>query len=162
MMSNHAIASPSPGEAKLAQRNSGRGFFRTGNHDPEFTWLEKIDISRIFIQRFAGAPAKARLSSLDAASAVLDGWARGVPDSGHEQCAFEIVFENGCRYHGRFDLTKSKKHVSLSRYVRKQLATLAVMSGENSPLQGSGETEAGSMSASLAESARTMLRYYNI
>jgi hypothetical protein len=128
---------------------------------------EKVDISRIMIERVDGVSAKARVSSIDAANRVLDNWADRVPASGAGVCDFEILFEDGFRYQGHFRLNKTQKRVSLARYVRKQLAALAA-----------GKTAAGKEFSSLvkafggiafrwpskdtAESARLALEHYNI
>ncbi|MEN3295677.1 MAG: hypothetical protein V7642_4930, partial [Burkholderiales bacterium] len=86
---------------------------------------EKVDISRILIQRVQGLPSKARVSSIEAANRVLGDWADRASDSGHDQCQFQIVFEDGFRYQGHYHLNKSEKRISLARHVRKELTALA-------------------------------------
>lgn len=130
---------------------------------------EKVDISRILIQRVQGLPSKARVSSIEAANRVLDSWADRTSDAGHDRCDFQIVFEDGFRYQGYYHLNKSDKRISLARHVRKQLTALAKKTdtaksskSEEKPaisLSGGDVAESG---GDLAESARIALDHYNI
>jgi hypothetical protein len=122
---------------------------------------EKVDISRILIQRVAGERSKARVSSMEAANRVLGDWADRVADSGQEQCDFQIVFEDGFRYQGQLHLNKSEKRISLGRHVRKQLTALA----KKTRIAKSESDEKPVISligADLAESAKLALDQYNI
>jgi hypothetical protein len=123
---------------------------------------EKVDISRILIQRGAGLATKARVSSIEAANRVLGNWADGAPDSGTEQCDFQIVFEDGFRYHGHYHLNKTKKRISLSRHVRKQLSELAARRSIAEPAKAKDTPVISLIGADLAESAKIALDHYNI
>jgi hypothetical protein len=123
---------------------------------------EKVDISRIVIQRVQGVPSKARVSSIEAANRVLGEWADGVSDSAHDQCDFQIVFEDGFRYHGHYHLNKSEKRISLARHVRKQLAALATKKGKAEPAKTDEKPVISLIGADLAESAKIALDNYNI
>jgi hypothetical protein len=123
---------------------------------------EKVDISRILIQRVQGFPSRARVSSLEAADRVLGSWAGRASDSGYDQCDFQIVFEDGFRYQGHYHLNKSEKRISLARHVRKQLKALAT----KTRIAGSSKTDEkpviSLIGADLAESAKIALDHYNI
>jgi hypothetical protein len=124
---------------------------------------EKVDISRVLIQRVAGAPAKARVTSLEAANAVLESWADDVaPESGHDECDFQIVFEDGFRYHGHYHLSKSQKRISLGRHVRKQLTAMAAKTRSRKSAQAGEEPAISMIGGDLAESAKIALDHYNI
>lgn len=124
---------------------------------------EKVDISRILIERVDGLPSKARVSSIEAANRVLDSWADGAPDTGYDQCDFQIVFEDGFRYSGHYQLNKSRKRISLARYVRKQLIELATSTSSDKSAMGEDDTPVmTSLGADLAESAKIALSHYNI
>jgi hypothetical protein len=123
---------------------------------------EKVDISRILIQRMSGLHSTASVSSLEAANAVLTSWADGASEAGHGQCDVQIVFEDGFRYHGHYELNKSQKRVSLSRYVRQQLTALAAMTDAKTPSPSFDEPVISLIGANPAESARIALAHYNI
>ena len=123
---------------------------------------EKIDISRVLLQRVEVLPSKARVSSLEAANEILEGWASCTPDFGHDRCDFQIVFEDGFRYHGRYHLKESKYPMSLSRHVRKRLTALATIRSKRKELRISNESVVTLISANLAEAARIALDRYSI
>lgn len=123
---------------------------------------EKVDISRIEIERVDGLPSKARVSSIEAANRVLDSWADSPPESGAGECDFQIVFEDGFRYRGHYRLNKSQKRISLSRYVRKQLTALASAKNVADLVKASGLAIVGTACDDPAESARIALAHYNI
>jgi hypothetical protein len=128
---------------------------------------EKVDISRIMIERIDGVPAKARVSSIDAANRVLDTWADRAPPTGTGVCEFEILFEDGLRYQGHYKLNKTQKRISLARYVRKQLAALAAgkaAAGKDftALVKAFGSLAFRMPGADPAESARLALEHYNI
>lgn len=123
---------------------------------------DKVDISRILMQRGDRLSSTARVSSLDAANAVLAGWANEALVVGHEECDVQIVFEDGFQYHGHYRLKKSEKRVSLARHVRKQLTTLAKASDETTPSPAINEPVISLIGANPAESARLALDNYNI
>jgi hypothetical protein len=127
--------------------------------------LEKVDISRILIQRVDGSSTKARVSSMEAANNVLERWANGIPEDANDRCDFQIVFEDGFRYRGRYRLHKSDKRISLARHVRKQLAALAKKNGSRKCTQGTQEDcepAITPLGENIAESARLALEHYNI
>lgn len=123
---------------------------------------EKVDISRVLIQRVEGMPSKARVSSIEAANAVLESWADCAPESGHDQCDFQIVFEDGFRYHGHYQLSKSQKRISLARHVRKQLAALATPTSRRRNASREDEPVISLIGNDVAESAKIALDHYNI
>lgn len=123
---------------------------------------DKVDISRILMQRRDGLSSTARVSSLDAADAVLTGWANGALVAGHDQCDVQIVFEDGFRYHGHYPLKKSEKRVSLSRHVRQQLTAIAKSLGATTPSALPDEPVISQIGATPADSARMALEQYNV
>jgi hypothetical protein len=123
---------------------------------------DKVDISRILMQRDARSSSTARVLSLDAADAVLAGWAKGMLAAGDDLCNVEIVFEDGFRYHGHYPLTPSEKRVSLSRHVRRHLTELAKSAGVAMPSALRDEPVISQIGATLAESARMALEHYNV
>jgi hypothetical protein len=127
----------------------------SGSHD-------KVDISRILMQRVDGLSSTARVSSLEAANAVLAGWANGALVVGHDQCDVQIVFEDGFRYHGHYQLKKSEKRVSLSRHIRQQLIALAKTSDATKSSSLPDEPVISQIGATPAESAKIALEHYNI
>lgn len=137
-------------------------FFRDVGRNVESNLSEKVDVSRVLIQRVEGMPLNARVSSLEAASAVLERWVSCTPDFGHDQCTFQIAFEDGFRYHGRYRLKASKRRVSLSTHVRKQLAALATITDKKEQEETSGESVISLIGANLAQAARITLDRYNI
>jgi hypothetical protein len=123
---------------------------------------EKVDISRISIQRVQGLPSEARVSSIEAANRVLGNWADCVSESGDDQCDFQIVFEDGFRYQGHYHLNKSEKRISLARHVRKQLMALAKKADSAEPSKTDEEPVISLIGDDLAESAKIALDHYNI
>ncbi len=123
---------------------------------------EKVEISRILIQRVEGLPSKARVSSIQAANSVLERWADCASDSGNDQCDFQIIFEDGFWYRGHYRLNQSKKRISLSRYVRKQLAAIAMATGDKDPPEMDDEPIISLIGTDRAESARIALDHYDI
>lgn len=123
---------------------------------------EKVDVSRIFIHRLSGLASEARVSSVEAANTVLEGWAAESLQNEEDQCEFKIVFEDGFWYHGKMPLTPSGKRVSLARYVRKQLAALAGAEGKKRSLPKAESPDFAPLGADVAESAKMALDYYNI
>lgn len=123
---------------------------------------EKVDVSRILIQRVEGLPSKARVSSMEAANTVLESWADCAPESGHDQCDFQIVFEDGFRYQGHFHLNKSQKRISLARHVRRQLTALASRTSVRKSAKKVDEPVISLIGPDLAESAKIALDHYNI
>ena len=124
--------------------------------------LDKVDITCVLVQRLTTLPAKAKVASLRAASEVLENLANCIPDSRHELCDIEIVFEDGCRYNERYDLMRSPKRVSLSRHVRRQLIVAATTTDNKNLSQKHYLPAIGLIGANLAESARILLEKYDI
>lgn len=164
VVSTKAADHPSDAQLLAYARNYfvNQDFFRDIGQVAESTLSEKVDISRVLIQRVEGVPSKARVSSLEAANAVLEGWASGTPGFSHDQSIFQIVFEDGFRYYGRYRLNESKKRVSLSRHVRMQLKTLATITDVKKHAQTSDESVINLISANLAQAAKIALNHYNI
>jgi hypothetical protein len=122
---------------------------------------EKVEVARILIDRVEGLPSKARVTSIEAANKVLGDWASSAPDAGGEQCDFQILFEDGFRYQGHYQLSKSQKRISLARHVRKHLTALAA-AGKEEAASSSGKRAISLLGADLAESAKIALDHYNI
>ncbi|WP_148415716.1 hypothetical protein [Noviherbaspirillum massiliense] len=121
-----------------------------------------MEVSRVVIERLDGMPSKARVTSIEAANKVLDNWASCAPESGYDQCDFQILFEDGFRYQGHYPLSKTQKRVSLSRHIRKQLTALATTAAKAG--KAADEEDQPVMSpigSDLAESARIALDHYN-
>lgn len=123
---------------------------------------EKVDVSRILIQRVEGMATNARVSSMEAANAVLERWADGAAASGQEKCDVQIVFEDGFRIRGHYNLAKSRKRVSLSRYVRKQLTALAGTDKVKKTAKQEDDPELSLSGEDPAISAKLALDHYNI
>ncbi|MGV3655397.1 MAG: hypothetical protein ACO1N5_14405 [Noviherbaspirillum sp.] len=121
---------------------------------------EKVEVARVLIDRVEGPRSKARVTSIEAANKVLGDWASSAPDAGGEQCDFQILFEDGFRYHGHYQLNRSQKRISLARHVRKHLAALAA-AGKDAAAGGK-RVAISPLGADLAESARLALAHYNI
>lgn len=122
---------------------------------------DKIDVSRIVIERADGTHAKARVSTMQAANHILERWADNAPESGEEICDVRIVFEDGLQYQSQFSLNRSLKRISLARHVRRELSALATPKRRNNP----SDTTALLMplvTATLAESAQLVLDRYDI
>lgn len=117
------------------------------------------------IQRVDGLSSKARVTSIEAANNVLESWADATPETENDQCDFQIVFEDGFRYHGHLHLNKSQKRISLARHVRKQLTALAKTAGTRRAARAAKAEDAPVISLigeDLAESAKIALEHYNI
>jgi hypothetical protein len=99
---------------------------------------------------------------MEAANRVLGNWADGASDNDAEQCEFQIVFEDGFRYQGRYHLDKSEKRISLARHVRKQLTALASKKGRAASLRTGDKPVISLIGSDLAESAKIALDHYNI
>jgi hypothetical protein len=136
--------------------------FQFGIDKVESDLHEKVDVSRILINRVEGQPSKARVSSMEAANKVLGDWAGRAPESGSDQCDFQIVFEDGFRYHGHYRLNRSQKRISLARHVRKQLMALAERADGKKSSKEEDKPEISLIGSDVAESARIALDHYNI
>ncbi len=122
---------------------------------------DKIDVSRVLIERADGIYAKARVSTIQAANHILESWAGDVPEAGDELCEVRIVFEDGLQYRSQFRLDRSLKRISLARHVRRELTALASLKR----CKAQDKDPAPSMSpvsANLAESAQLVLDRYDI
>lgn len=67
----------------------------------------KSPIKVIRLTRIEGAangPVAATASSWDEANAILMKWAHTAPTSGYDKTSFEIEWENGFSYGGRYDI----------------------------------------------------------
>lgn len=122
---------------------------------------DKVDISRIFIHASDGLGSVARVSSLEAANSVLQGWAHGKPDAAGE-CEVEIVFEDGVRYCGHYRLNEQDKGVSLGRHVRRQLNVMAKSQSVRRSQQPANDSIITPDARNQAECAKEMLANYNI
>lgn len=102
---------------------------------------------------------------MEAANNVLESWADSAPETDNNQCDFQIVFEDGFRYHGHLRLSKCQKRISLSRHVRKQLTALAKTSGSRKAARAGKEDATPVITMigeDVAESAKIALEQYNI
>lgn len=122
---------------------------------------DKVDISRIFIHSTDGLGSVARVSSLEAANSVLQGWAHGKQDAPGE-CEVEIVFEDGVRYCGHYRLNEQDKGVSLGRHVRRRLTVMAKSQCVKRSQQPANDSLVGPDARDQAERAREILAHYNI
>lgn len=121
---------------------------------------DKVDISRIFIHSADGLGSVARVTSLEAANSVLQGWAHK-PDVAGE-CEVEIVFEDGVRYCGHYRLSERDKGVSLGRHVRRQLTVMAKSQCVKRNQQPANDSIITPDARNQAECAKEMLANYNI
>jgi hypothetical protein len=137
-------------------------YFQDGDETVQTDVCEKVDISRILMQRGQGLRSKARVSSIEAANRVLGNWADCTSDNDPEQCEFQIVFEDGFRYQGRYHLDKSEKRISLARHVRKHLTALASKKGQAVSSKTGEKPVISLIGSDLAESAKIALDHYNI
>jgi len=121
--------------------------------------IDKVDVSRIFIHRPDSSASVARVTSVEAANAVLRNWAR---DNAGAQCEVEIVFEDGLRYHSHYPLNEQEKTISLSRHLRRQLTamTKGKCAKPNSPCANDSFMHAGGRDP--VECAQELLEHYNI
>lgn len=85
---------------------------------------DKVDISRILINRVDGIASAARVTTLEAADHVLRAWVEDIAEETTCRCAVQIVFEDGGQLHSQLDFDKRHKRLSLARQVRKQLSAL--------------------------------------
>jgi len=164
VVSAETFGHPSDAQLLAYARNYfvNRDLFRDVGQVAESNLSEKIDISCVLLQRVEVLPSKARVSSLEAANAILEGWASCTPDFGHDRCDFQIVFEDGFRYHGRYHLKESKYPMSLSRHIRKRLTALATIKSKRTESRTSNESVITLIGANLAEAARIALDRYSI
>jgi len=84
---------------------------------------EKVDISRILIHPVDGSDSKARVTSIEAANTVLSTWVRQCADDTSAEYEVEIIFEDGLRYRGHYQLGQKDK-ASLGRDIRRSLAMM--------------------------------------
>ncbi|RJF92300.1 hypothetical protein [Noviherbaspirillum saxi] len=122
---------------------------------------DKIDVSRIVIERADGISAQARVSTMQAANHLLESWADNAPETGEEVCEVRIVFEDGLQYRSQFRLNRSLKRISLARHVRRELSALTT------PKRRKGHSDDQTLliapaTTTLAESARRVLDCYDI
>jgi hypothetical protein len=125
---------------------------------------EKVDIARIFIQAVDGPASTARVTSMEAANSVLQGWAHRRAGVRPAKCEVEIVFEDGLRYCSLYRLTEQEKSVSLSRHVRRQLTAMTKAKGKciKRDQQPANEPAIHPNEPDPAERAKAMLARYNI
>jgi len=127
---------------------------------------DKLQISRILIHSAEGGGASARVMSIEAADAVLNGWAKQPAGQAPAECEVEILFEDGLRYRMRYQLEQQQK-VSLSRDVRRYLTSMIT---PGAPFGRRGRQRhpvvcgaiVGLAGKNLADSARTVLQHYKV
>ena len=159
-----ALDHPSDAQLLACARHyfANRERSRHGRQAAESGAAEKIDIARVLLQRVGSLPANARVTSLEAANAVLEAWQSGSTIPSQDRCDVQIIFEDGFLYRARYHLKKPPKHVSLSRQVRKQLSALATLNETRHTAHGHGEPVIRLIGANLAQAARIVLDHYNI
>lgn len=123
---------------------------------------EKLDVSRVLIQRVEGSQTKATVSSIEAANTVLERWAGAAPEAGYEQCNVQVVFEDGFRIRGHYHLTRSQKRVSLSRHLRKQLTAMAEDKAAKKSVKREDDAALSLSGSDPVAAARQALANYNI
>ena len=125
---------------------------------------DKVDISRIFIHSADRLGSVARVTSLEAANSVLQGWAHD-KDKGDAPGEYEveIVFEDGVRYCGHYRPNEQDKAVSLGRHVRRQLTVMAKsQSLRRARQQPANDSIVSPDQRDQAECAKEILANYNI
>lgn len=124
---------------------------------------EKVDISRILIHPVDGTDSKARVTSIEAANSVLSTWVNQSADAAPAKYEVEIIFEDGMRYRGHYQL-RQKEKASLGRDIRRSLTLMAQKSGH--PVkQGhhlKGSPFIWSNSGNQALNAKAVLEHYNL
>lgn len=123
---------------------------------------EKVDISRILIHSLDGSASSARVTSIEAANSVLQGWAHGKPGLHLGECEVEIVFEDGLRYHGHYRLNEQEKGISLARYIRRRLTVMAKSQCVKRNQLPANDSIISPDKRDPAECAKEMLTHYNI
>jgi hypothetical protein len=128
---------------------------------------DKVDISRIFIHSADRLGSVARVTSLEAANSVLQGWAhdkgKGRNDNTADEYEVEIVFEDGVRYCGHYRPNEQDKAVSLGRHVRRQLTVMAKsQSLKRARQQPANDSIVSPDQRDQAECAKEILANYNI
>lgn len=123
---------------------------------------DKVDVSRIFIHRPDSSASVARVTSVEAANTVLRSWAQDAHGPEPAECEFEIVFEDGLRFHSHYPLKEQEKNVSLSRHVRRQLTamTKGKCAKRAEPCANDAFMAAGDRDP--VECAQELLAHYNI
>jgi len=124
---------------------------------------EKVDVSRVLIQRTKGLHSKARVSSIQAADMVLKNWVDdGAPIAEDDQCDVQVIFEDGFRYRGKFGLKRTDKRISLARHIRRQLTALAAAKRCANASTAGEEPVISLIGTDIADSARIALDQYDI
>lgn len=124
---------------------------------------EKVDISRILIHPVDGSDSKARVTSIEAANSVLSTWVSECADAASAEYEVEILFEDGMRYCGHYQLSQKEK-ASLGRDIRRSLA-LMTEKGGHSVKRGRhsrGSPFVWTDCASQALNPETVLEQYNL
>lgn len=122
---------------------------------------DKVDVSRIFIHRPDSSASIARVTSVEAANTVLRNWAQDAHDELAE-CEFEIVFEDGLRFHSHYPLKEQEKTVSLSRLVRRQLTAMSKGKSPKRSEPCANDAFMHTGDRDPAECAQELLAHYNI
>lgn len=123
---------------------------------------EKVDISRIVIHTVDGSASTARVTSIEAANSVLQGWTHRESGEAPAKYEVEIVFEDGQRYCGHYRQTDQEKTVSLSRHVRRQLTAMSKGKCVKRAQKAANEPNIGSTETDGAARAKVLLEHYNI
>lgn len=123
---------------------------------------DKLDIARILIERVDGAVAKARVSTIALANAVLERWARDVPDKCEAECEIHVIFEDGLHCMSRMNLKQTQKRISLSRHLRQQLAAITAPENNGHAKQSGHATIMGVRQPTLFPGLEAMLTRYDI
>lgn len=125
---------------------------------------DKFQISRISIHSVDGGGSRARVMSIEAANAVLNGWARQASGCMPVECEVEILYEDGLRYCTRYQLEQEQK-VSLGRDVRRCLKAM-ITPGARNARRNRHPVVCGAIDGlaakNPADSARTMLEHYSL
>jgi len=123
---------------------------------------DKVDISRIFIHPTDGSASTARVSSIEAANTVLQGWAHQQSGAAAGECEVQIVFEDGIRYRSHYHLREQESGISLGRHVRRQLATMAKAGDTRKEQLPANDALICPDERDPAECAKEILAHYNI
>lgn len=123
---------------------------------------EKVDVSRILIHCADGRASVARVTSVEAANAVLRNWAQDASGSKRAACEVEIEFEDGLRYYSHYPLKEQEKNVSLSRHMRRQLTAMTKAKSVTKPEHAANDAFSHTGDRDPRECAEEILAHYNI
>jgi len=99
---------------------------------------------------------------MEAANSVLQSWAQDTSGRMPDECEVEIIFEDGLRYCGHYQLNRQEKRVSLARHVRRRLTAMTKTPYIKRGQQAANDAVIGLNERDPAVRAKTVLEHYNI